>query len=324
VIAKQPGNLEALALAGRIAHYQKRPVAAQLYYSQVLEKDPANLDALIGMYDSLLQQGKADKAKPFLDRAAKVAPTHIDVLTRQHPEQYNSQPRHQISAGYGRSTIDRTGFSSWHDRFLEYRHLSADGDQQYLRATRQSRFGLNDTTYEAGTAFNQHGAVPLELSVGYTPDVDFSARYYGLLQASTPLTDGSGTLGTVILNGSFQYSSYANGNTKRVSAGLEWYLPNTDVWVTPSIGMVRDQSGIETFAWTLGLHWQASGTSRFGVNYTDAPETENLVTRDGTSTSLYWRQDLGPAWVMYLTWTRIDLDTLYVRKAIEVSLQYKF
>jgi hypothetical protein len=40
--------------------------------------------------------------------------------------------------------------------------------------------------------------------------------------------------------------------------------------------------------------------------------------------SLYWRQDLGPAWLFYLTWTRIDLDTLYVRKAIEMSMQYKF
>ncbi|HTQ99506.1 MAG TPA: YaiO family outer membrane beta-barrel protein [Candidatus Acidoferrum sp.] len=324
VLRRQPDNLEALALAGRIAHYQKRPVAAQLYYSQVLEHDLDNLDALIGMYDSFLQEGKPDKAAPYLGMAAELAPNHIDVLTRQHPEQYSSQPHHQISVGYGQSSLDQPGLSDWHDRSFEYRHLSSDGNQQYVRVERNNRFDKNDTMIEAGLALNQHGKLPWEIAVGYTQSPDFMPRYFGRLGASTPLTNGSTDFGTVILTGLYQYSSYVNGKTERVQTGLEWYIPNTDLWLTPNIGMVRDQSGIETFAWNLGLHWQATGSARFGVTYTDSPETENLITRDSTSTSVYWRQDLGAAWLFYLTWTRIDLDTLYVRKAIDLNLQHQF
>jgi YaiO family outer membrane protein len=324
LLAQQPNNTEALTLAGRIAYYQKRPAAAQLRFNQALAIDGNNLDAMLGLYDSYLQSGQSDKAKAWLERAARYAPNHIDVKSRQQPEQYNAQPHHQISAGYGRSSIDQSGINPWHDRFVEYRHLQADGNQQYVRVEHNNRFDTHDTQYEAGLALQQKSSVPVEVAVGVTPNEKFMPHWFGRLQANTPLTDGSSDFGTVILNGLAQVSSYANGRTKRAQIGLDYYLPHTDMWLTPSIGMVRDQDGLDTFAWGLGGHWQLSGTSRIGVTYSDAPETENLITTDSKNSSVYWRQNLGQAWVLYLTWSQFKRENSYTRRSGDATLQYSF
>ncbi len=324
VLAKQPNNTEALTLAGRIAFYQKRPVAAQQRFNQALSLDSGNLDALLGLYDSYMQQGQSDKARLYLDRAARIAPDHIDVKSRQRPEQYNALPHHQISTGYSRSTINIPGLDSWHDRFVEYRHLQADGDQQYLRVEHNDRFGANDTMVEAGLALQQKSRLPLEAAVGVTPDYHFMPHWFGRVQANTPITDGSGDAGTVLLTGLLQYSSYANGDTKRAQIGLEYYLPHTDVWLTPNIGVVRDQNGLNTFAWGLGANWQMSGTTRIGGSYSDAPETENLVTTDSKNTSVYWRQNLGTSFVFYLTWSQFKRENSYTRRSVDATLQYSF
>jgi len=324
VLAKQPNNTEALTLAGRIAYYQKRPVVAEQRFNQALSLDSGNLDALLGLYDSYMQQGQSDKARLYLDRAARIAPNHIDVKSRQQPEQYNALPHHQISTGYSRSTINSPGLDNWHDRFIEYRHLQADGNQQYLRVEHNDRFGTNDTMVEAGLALQQKSRLPLEVAVGVTPNYQFMPHWFGRVQGNTPLTDGSGDFGTVLLTGLFQYSSYANGDTKRVQLGLEYYLPHTDIWLTPNIGEVRDQNGVYTFAWGLGANWQLGGTTRIGASYSNAPETENLITTDSKNTSVYWRLNLGTSFVLYLTWSQFKRENSYTRKSVDATLQYSF
>lgn len=324
ILATSPMNTEALNLAGRIALYQRSPVQAQQRFNQVLTQDAGNLDALLGLYDSYIQLGDTASAQPYLDRAATVAPGQIDVLTRQNPQQYSSQPRHQLSTGFGRSTIDRSGFADWNDRFIEYRHLQPNGNQQYLRVEHDHRFGAHDTLYEGGITVAQQSRVPLEFAVGFTPDDDFLAEYYARAQGNTRLTDGSGDFGTVLLTGLLQYSSYANGDTKRVQMGLEYYLPGVDAWLTPTIGMVRDQDGIDTFAWSVGAHWQLGGATRIGASYTDAPETENLITTDSDTFSAYVRQSLGDRWVMFLNFARYDRHNSYTRDSWNLTLQYHF
>lgn len=324
VLMWNPDNTEALNLAGRIALYQKRPAAAIARYEAVLALDPANLEALVGLYDAHTNLGDNDNAGPFLQRAAAAAPNHIDVKTRQNPAQFNAEPRHQLNTGFSRSTIDLAGFADWSDRFVEYRHLQPNGNQQYLRVEHDHRFNRHDTLYEVGASFQQRSRLPFELAVGYTPADDFLAEYYGRIGARTALTDGSGDYGTVILTGMFQYSSFANGDTRRAQLGLEYYLPGVDAWLTPSIGMVHDQDGKDTFAWGIGAHWQITGPTRIGVSYSDAPETENLITIDSTAFGFYLRQDLGNRFVLFLNFNRFDRVASYVRKSYDATLQYRF
>lgn len=324
VLMWNPNNIEALNLSGRIALYQQRPAVARERFNAVLALAANDLEALIGLYDSHANTGEREEAAPFLGRAAQVAPDHIDVLSRQNPEQYNAQPRNQITTGIGRSTIDLVGFADWTDRFFEYRRLGADGNQHYIRVEHDHRFGTHDTLYEAGTTFQQKSRLPLEVAVGFSPDDEFLPGYYGRLQASTPLTDGSGDYGTVILNAGYQYSSYANGKTHRLQLGLDYYLPGIDAWLSPKAGMVRDQNGDDTFAWSIGANWQVRGPTRIGASYSDAPETENLLTIDTTAVNYYLRQDLGSRWVLFLNYTKLDRELSYIRSLYDLTLQHRY
>lgn len=324
VLEREPQNLEARNLAGRIALYQQRPGSARERFTEVLRQEPQDLEAMIGLYDSLYALGEREAAKEQLARTAALYPDHIDVLSRQNPAEYSTNPRHQVTVGGARSTLDRAGFADWNDRFIEYRHLQANNNQQYLRVEHDHRFGTHDTLVEAGLALNQSGATPLELAVGFTPNDEFLAEYFARISAAHVLVEGNESFGTLVLNGGYQHSSYANGGTHRVFGGLEYYLPGVDVWLTPSIGMVRDQNGTNTFAWTLGANWQVAGGTRVGINYSDAPETENLVTTDTTVWGAYLQQDLGSRVRLFLGYNRIDRDKAYVRESVDVALQTRF
>ncbi len=240
VLAREPRNLEARNLAGRIALYQQRPGSARERFNDVLQQEPEDLEALIGLYDSLYALGEREAANAQLARAAALYPDHIDVLSRQSPAEFSTNPRHQVTAGGARSTIDRAGFGNWYDRFVEYRHLQANNNQQYIRVEHDHRFGMHDTMIEAGLALGQSGSTPVELAIGFTPNDEFLAEHFARISAGHVLVEGSDSFGTLVFNGGYQHTSYANGRTHRVFAGLEYYLPGVDMWLTPSIGVVRD------------------------------------------------------------------------------------
>jgi YaiO family outer membrane protein len=324
VLAREPRNIEARNLAGRIALYQQRPGSARERFNEVLQQEPEDLEAMIGLYDSLYALGERVAANEQLARAAALYPGHIDVLSRQSPAEFSTNPRHQVTAGGARSTIDRPGFADWNDRFIEYRHLQANNNQQYLRVEHDHRFGTHDTMIEAGVALGQSSSLPVEVAVGFTPNDEFLAEYFARLSASHVLVEGSDSFGTLVFSGGYQHTSYANGKTHRLFAGFEYYLPGVDVWLTPSFGVVRDQDGTNTFAWGLGANWQVAGGTRIGVNYSDAPETENLVTTDTTVWGAYLQQDLGSRVRVFLGYNRSDRENAYVRESIDLALQTRF
>ncbi len=250
----------------------------------------------------------------------------LDLRTaaRSQPATAVTAPGHQLTSGFSRSTIDRAGFADWNDRFVEYRHLQDNGGQQYLRAEHNHRFGIHDTMVEGGFTLLPQSTLPLDIAVGFTPDDDFMPEYFARIGMSKLLTEGSDGVGALVFTGQYQHSSYANGETDRLLAGFEYYLPGVDAWLTPSIGVVRDQDGINTFAWTLGAHWQVAAASRIGINYSDAPETENLVTTDTQSWGAYWQQDLGARVRLFLSYNRLDRDGAYIRESTDLALQLRF
>ncbi|MDY6983281.1 MAG: YaiO family outer membrane beta-barrel protein, partial [Pseudomonadota bacterium] len=234
-----------------------------------------------------------------------------------------AMPEQQLTAGVSRSTIDRPGFADWNDRFVEYRNIEADGGQQYLRVEHNHRFGMHDTQLEGGLRLLPDSALPLEVAVGFTPSDDFMPEYFARIGSGKLIAENP-RYGALVATGQYQHASYANGRTNRILAGLEYYLPGIDAWLTPSIGAVRDQDGTETFAWTLGAHWQVNGRSRLGVNYSDAPETENLLTIDTRAWGAYWRVDLGRRVRLFLSYNRLDRENSYVREGVDVALQLRF
>lgn len=324
LLQQHPGNTEAINLAGRIALYQSSPQRALDYFESVLAAEPDNLEALVGRHDAALALGEAAVAEAALQRAEAVAPQHVDVLTRRNPDLATPGLQHEASIGFGHSDISRSGFGRWNDRFVEYRHLHADRDQEYLRASHSQRFGRHDTQLEAGLLLNQDQAWPLELSAGFADSADFVADWFVRTGTRRLLKPSSDSWGALVFTPVYQYSSFDNGDTQRLLLGFEYYVPDSELWLAPSLGLVRDQDGIETFAWSLGAHWQASVRHRIGGSYSDAPETENLLTTDTKSYSAYWRFQLADAWALLLVATHVDRSPSYKRDEYNLVLQHRF
>jgi YaiO family outer membrane protein len=320
----QPDNLDASNLAARIALYQSQPRRALDLFDLVLTAAPDNLEALVGRHDALRMLGDTAAAETALQNAEAIAPQHMDVVARRSPESITLSRPHEVSLGFSRSDFSQPGFSQWNDRFLEYRHLHANGNQEFLRASHNHRFDLHDTQVEAGLLRRQDAAWPLELSIGVTEKADFLADWFVRAGTRRLLNPGTQALGAAVLTPMYQYASFSNGDTHRVQLGLEYYLPGTDVWFTPAVGMVRDQDGIETFAWSLGAHWQLSTRHRLGLSYSDAPETENLLTTDTRTYALYWRHALTDAWTLIFAANRLDRAASYQRDEYSLVLQHRF
>jgi YaiO family outer membrane protein len=324
VLEQDANNLTALILAGRVELAARDPAAAQQYFEASLAISDQDIEALVGLHDALMDQGEIAAARQWLDRARAVNPDYPEVIERLAlaiPD--NRIAGVTVAAGFSSSDISLAAFPGWTDRFVEIRHQNNNGNQQYFRVNYNNRFNAQDTAMEAGVLLNQSGSWPVELAVGHTPDAVFMYNNFFRLGVRHILSE-SEKRGAVVLTGLYQYSDFNNGNTDRYQLGLEYYLPGVEAWLTPAIGMVRDQFGIETFAWNMGGHWQLGPGTRIGGSYGEAPETENLITTDSKNSALYLRQNLGDHWLLFLNWSQFRRTNSYARDETGIVLQYRF
>lgn len=289
---------------------------------------------LLGMV--LAFQGRYDEGQAIIEAALTDYPDNADLQeARVRIQAFQANVRvntnsaapalaHEVSMGFSHSEFSLRGFNQWNDRFVEYRHLQADGDQAFVRASHYHRFALHDSPLEAGLLLNQKMAWPLELSAGIANGADFVADWFVRMGTRRTLSPDSAQWGALVFTPLYQYSSFNNGDTQRLLLGFEYYLPSTDIWLTPALGMVRDQYGQESFAWSLGAHWQVGVLDRVGGSYSDAPETENLLTTDTKSYSVYWCHQLADSWTVALYATRVDRTASYQRDEYSLVLQHRF
>ncbi|MES3006871.1 MAG: YaiO family outer membrane beta-barrel protein [Pseudomonadota bacterium] len=323
ILAEQPQNQEARNLSARIALYQRRPAFAKTLLEQVLTTTPDDLEALTALYDAELALGNEEEADTVLARAAIIAPSHIDVLSRQGETAQSGTPMHAWITGFERSRTDGAS-QHWNDRFLEYRHRYSLRTEQSLRLSHNHRFGQHDTSIESSLLLWQKSSTPLELTLSATPDAHFSARRSARASISMRLSEGNDDFGTTLMNASVQGASYNTGDVARLGIDMEHYLRNIDAWFTLGAGMVRDENDTNIGGWRLGANWQATADLRFGLGYSEGGETENAITTDTRSSSGYVAYRVGASWQLQLNLSQSRRENSYTRESAALTLQYRY
>lgn len=318
-----PDNIEARTLQARVYYYQRRYSEARVQFNAVLDGDPTNLDALIGLYDTELAASNGDAAEEILNRAAQIAPGHIDVSSRQERQILPEAIRHELISSFIKSNLDLAGFQQWYDRSLEYRYRSDGGNQYFLRGEHSHRFGLHDSLIEVGGLFVR-GARSFELAAAYTPDDEFLAQKRLRAAANFLLMQASENVGATTLGINLTNSSYITGDVQWLQFNFTHYLLNANAWITPGVGIVKDEFGQKTTGWNIGAHWQATARTLVGFNYTDSPETELNFTTQTNSRHAYLRFELSDNSSLRFDFSRISRENSYTRDAIAVSLQLKY
>ena len=324
VLADDPENLEARNLQARIYYYQRRYPQAIESFQQVLDRDEDNLEALVGLYDAEIARNNNDEAEQWLLRADRVAPGHIDVVTRQENRVTPIVRPHLVTVGAGRSSFDQASFQRWYDRFIEYRYLRGNGDQAYVISEHSHRFGLHDSLTEVGYRLERRGSLPFEIAFAWNSGSEFFPQRRVHLATDFLLNGARDNFGATTLGIGVSHARYNTGNVSQLGVNFTHYLLNTDAWLTPGIGLVRDENGETDISWTLGAHWQANSRLLLGYNFTHAPETENSRTALTQTHHLYARYLLNDSLSLRIDAASSDRRDSYVRDNLAVSLQYRF
>ena len=323
-LALNANNIEALALKARVYYYQRRYADARIQFNSVLARDAANLEALVGLYDVELAAGDDDAALAALSLAETVAPNHIDVTTRRERRTLPlGTSAHILTASIGMSNLDQPGFEDWHSRNLEYRYRSASNHQFYIRREYANRFNLNDTLYEVGGLLNGTNS-SIEVALAHTSGDEILPQKRIRLAGNMLLMPASESMGSTMLGVSLTQSRYASGEVNWLKLDFTHYLLNINAWLTPGLGLVKDEIGKKTIGWNIGAHWQANSRLLLGYNYTDAPETELNVTTNTNTHHLYFRVDISDASNIRLDLSRNTRQNSYTQKAVTLSIQHKF
>ena len=322
ILEDDENNLEARNLLARVLIYQGDFNNARQEYLLVLSDDAVNLEALVGLYDAESGLGNRDQADNYLRLAQQISPDHVDVLSRLNRTEESAAPNHQILWAYGVSDISRSGFSTWHDRVLEYRHFSNNGSQQFLRVEHDHRFDLHDSLLEVGMQTGVLGAFPMDLSIAWSDDAEFLPEYR--IRLGTRRLINSFVPGVSLLRLGIQRAKYNSGDTTGLDLQLEHYLAGTNLWLTPGLGMLRDENGKRHTNWQFGIHNQFTSRFRAGISYIDAPETENNLTADSRTGHAYLAYQLNDGMNVRLDLVRNLRDDSYTRENYTLSFQYRF
>lgn len=324
ILSADPSNVEARNLQARIYFYQRRFDLAAASFQQILEQNPNDLETLIGLHDVEMGRNNTSAANEWLLQAEEVAPGHIDVVSRQQGLATPILRHHILTVGAGRSRFDLAGFSRWYDRFTEYRYLRDNGDQLIVFAEHDHRFGLHDGMTELGYRFERQGQLPIEIAVAWNEDSEFLIKRRIRLGTDFLLQGASDNFGATTLEVSASQSRYNTGDVSQLRFNFTHYLLNTDVWITPGIGVVKDENDQTDMSWTIGTHWQASSRVLVGYNYTNAPETENNVTVLTRTHHIYGSYSLNDSLSLRVDAALGDRQNSYERGNLAVSLQYRF
>lgn len=323
VLAIDPNNYEALSLKARVYYYQRRFAEARRQFNLVIAQDPSSLDAVIGLYDTELAAGNDLIAEDVLERAEVLAPTHIDVTTRRQSSNQSNIVHNQIAASFKQSELDQAGFQNWYDRTLEYRYRASLDKQVYLRSEQAKRFGFEDTLFEVGGLYGKKNTT-FELAYARTPDSEVLPEQRIRVGGNFLLMLASENSGSTTLGASFTQSRYSNGDVQWLKLDFTHYLLNLNAWLTPGVGIVKDEFGEKTVGWNIGAHWQIDEQVLVGYNYTDAPETELNLTTQTNAHHLYTRIELGEGTSIRFDFSRNVRKNSYSRESIALSLQYQF
>lgn len=321
---REPTSVEAINLAGRIALYQRQPRRGLENFEMAIALQPDDLEAWIGKHDALLALGQSDEAEQALQMAAALAPGHSDVISRQQPSQ-SAQPLMQNWAvGTEQSRFRGVDFDRWREHFVEYQRQHSLDTSWFVRADQLQRFDLEDQVLGAGINLAQRSATPWRINAAISPDGNFSADWRVGIAFTRRLSEGSDRLGPTLVSPTLQLARYSTGDVWRAGFDFEHYLIGVDAWLTPSLGLVRDENGDNTVSLALGAHWQVSQDVRIGASVGQGADTENKITTDTRSQSVYLRWQFSDRAALNMFAARSDRKRSYTRETLGISLMLRY
>lgn len=328
-LAEAPGDDAARFQLARVLAWQQRAAEALPLYDSLLAREPANADYLFGRAQALLWSGDVAEAEASLTRLEATAPNHPGLveLRRQavaakatHTASTRIEPPVRREFGYAlRHEWLTQGLDAWHGDRIDVTHRGARGHGWHLAASRERRFGADDSGVEGGVALPVGPRWTLQVEGGGWPGSEVQPRWFGDVRMQRAFDAGT------VLGASLRRTRYADATVERLALAAEQYVGD---WRVAYTFNRTDVDGRRVNGHDVTIDRYYGDRDVVGVRLTagneDALQQTGVVTSAVRALAVQGRHGLSPLWSLQWGAGYARQGDLYDRRWLQFGVRRAF
>ncbi|GJD93997.1 tetratricopeptide repeat protein [Methylobacterium iners] len=287
VLAKQPDNTEAQALAARVTLARGEPAEAEVAFRSLSLRLPKDTDILLGLGDSLRGTLRDAEARGIYVQAAAADPASAEIQARIAQK---IRPRWRLDIDGSYSTLTK-GNSDWREGRINLGYRLNERTTLAGGVEVTERFGRVNTLIDARVDHRWSDAWTSYLRLGGAPDADYRPDVFVETGGTIRVSQGFGTFGATLLTLDAGYAKYATAEVVSASPGITQYMLGGRLWLSAkAIGTLADvqvtQRGIDGTSFVRGridkfggylvkADIQARDDLTFFIGWADAPDASD-------------------------------------------------
>lgn len=271
VLTQQPRNSDAQSLQARIRLARGDAAGAEQAFRHFTLRNSLDVDAQLGLGDSLRAQLRDDEALQAYRQASAVAPQSADVLARL---KIAPRPRWRIDLDGSFSRLTG-GLEPWREGSLRVAYLLDPRATLSGGIEVDHRFGRIDTLIDARADYRWSDAISTYWRLGGTPEADFRPEFLAETGGSLRLSKGSNVVGATLATLDLKYARYNTGEVKVASPGLEQHLFGDRLWLTGRFIGTISETGERLGGLLVRADIVATDRLRLFAGYSDAPDSSD-------------------------------------------------
>ncbi|MDH3673680.1 MAG: YaiO family outer membrane beta-barrel protein, partial [Gammaproteobacteria bacterium] len=292
-------------------------------FSEVLLRQPENLEAVLGLGDVKAAQGDYDRAEANYRRAATIDPTSAEVaerLSRERPRTFSW--RLDTNGSYSR--FSRESRPSWRESFNQISYQVSPNTVVHGRWEISERFDRLDNYFQAGVDHRLSDRVSGYIYLGFTPSANFRERRAASGGGAVRLGSGQDRFGPTVFTIDTRQATYGTGDVTTIIPGLQQYLLAGRLWLSAKWINTLDEIDRHRKGWSARVDGQVVWRVILYAGLADAPETQANLTLDTRSYFGGIVVQLTPRLSARLDYLHEDRQDSFIRESVNMGISFNF
>ena len=336
VLAKQPDNTEAQALAARVTLARGEVEEAEVAFRALSLRLPGDTDVLLGLGDSLRGTMRDGEARTIYAKAAVADPASAEIQARVAQA---VRPRWRLDLDGSLSALTK-GNTDWKEGSAHLSYQLSERTALTGGVEVTERFGRINTLIDARIDHRWSDRWTSYLRLGGAPDADYRPDVFVETGGTVRVSQGFGTFGATLLTLDAGYAKYATAEVVTASPGITQYVLGGRLWLSArAIGTIADaqvtQRAIDGTSFVRGridkfggylvkADMRALDNLTFFIGWADAPDASDgrvFPARALFGGAVY---DIDETFSVKLSAAHEDRVKSYDRNSVNVGLTTRF
>ena len=268
IAVEHSDNTEVSLLAARVTLQEGRALEAEGQFQAILERDPNNGDALVGLGDAQRAKGDDEAARISYNKALALEPSSADIqqrLAQPPPKKWRADIGTEISELTG-------GRSPWTDTSLGLSYALQPQTAIGGRVRVATRYGETDVQIESridhafSPDFTAYGLVAA------TPDADFLARFSVRAGASWRAYAPADPWGPLFLSFDSRHDVFNDNSVTTISPAAQYFFLQQRFGLQVRWIHSFSDEGTSSDGYAIRADCAVTDRLRLLAGYSDAPE----------------------------------------------------